>query len=313
MSENADDIAMLLHPPPPPQLGPFLDINTEFVLCEEGAEDHSASAEEEDERVRAILAFLSDPEKARRCAETRIIETPEYSSASEPSMMSKTRGASAPVDDTSDAVYEQLHAKHERAEKRLRKLEKEALVRDRRRALERLRRIEKVDVEKLLPAIEAREEEVAKSKSEPQRTREELLANVTQAHANMLADARAIVDRYNKLLPDEAQQDSAGGGSRSRSRSRSQGAHASPLPSSPPVPRMRRIRLRSSAPTLADVARKTKDTPHIVTDMTCESGRAFGEHIPGYAERAEPFDDTMAAWLHTFFAGGQAPEMTSPP
>ena len=33
----------------------------------------------------------------------------------------------------SDAAYEQRHKKHERAEKRLRRLEREALVRDRRR------------------------------------------------------------------------------------------------------------------------------------------------------------------------------------
>ena len=128
-SADADVIHMLLHPPAPAP-GPFLAPTTEFVLCAPGAlETHQSADHEGDERVRAILAFLSDPEKARRCAEARDIETPDFVSANEPSMLGKTRGASGPIDDTSDEAYEQLHAKHERAEKRLRRLEKDALIR----------------------------------------------------------------------------------------------------------------------------------------------------------------------------------------
>lgn len=286
-SADADVIHMLLHPPAPAP-GPFLAPTTEFVLCAPGApETHQSADHEGDERVRDILAFLSDPEKARRCAEARDIETPDFVSANEPSMLGKTRGASGPIDDTSDEAYEQLHAKHERAEKRLRRLEKDALIRDRKRVLERVRHIEQVDIIKLLPAFEARE-----AQEQGKRTRSELLEHLTHVHASVLADARALLDRYNKLLPDEAQQVSGVRYQRASTRA----IDGSP---GPPSDRARADPLRM-APSLADLAR-SHDTPSARRPCpvsTRHSERlAFGERVPDCATRPDLFDDKIAAWL----------------
>lgn len=286
MSGNvgADVIDILLHPPAPAP-GPYLAPTTEFVLRAPGTpEACRGTGLKDDERVRAILTFLSDPEKARRCAETRDIETPDYVSANEPSILGKTRGASVPIDDTSDEVYEQLHVKHERAEKRLRRLEKDALIRDRKRVLERVRHIEQVDIIKLLPAFEARE-----AQEQGKRTRSELFEHLTQVHASVLADARALLNRYNKLLPDEARQASGGRFRRPSTRDDSPDspfsrAHAAPL---------------RTAPSLADLARGS-DTPSTQrrrpVSLRQKEHLAFGESVPECATRPELFDDTMAAW-----------------
>lgn len=286
MSGNAgvDVIDILLHPPAPAP-GPYLAPTTEFVLMAPGTPEACRGAGlKDDERVRAILSFLSDPEKARRCAELRDIETPDYVSANEPSILGKTRGASAPIDDTSDEVYEQLHVKHERAEKRLRRLEKDALIRDRRRVLERVQHIEQVDIIKLLPAFEAR---VAQEQGK--RTRSELFEHLTQVHASVLADARALLDRYNKLLPDEARQ-APGGRFRRPSM-----PDDSP---DPPFSRAHATPLRT-APSLADLARGS-DTPSTrrrrPVSLRQKEHLAFGESVPECATRPELFDDTMAAW-----------------
>ena len=202
-------------------------------------------------------------------------------------MLGKTRGASGPIDDTSDEAYEQLHSKHERAEKRLRRLEKDALIRDRKRVLERVRHIEQVDIIKLLPAFEARE-----AQEQGQRTRSELLEHLTHVHASVLADARALLERYNNLLPDEAQQVPGGRYRRAATRT----IDGSP---GPPADRARADPLRL-APSLADLASR-HDTPSARRPCpvsTRHSERlAFGERVPDCATRPDLFDDRIAAWL----------------
>lgn len=49
------------------------------------------------ERVQAIFAYLSDPEKARECASMQELETPEFRAADAPTSLGKTRGNATPV------------------------------------------------------------------------------------------------------------------------------------------------------------------------------------------------------------------------
>lgn len=43
------------------------------------------------------MAFLSDPEKARICAETKLIETPHFEPVNDSAILGKTRGAACPA------------------------------------------------------------------------------------------------------------------------------------------------------------------------------------------------------------------------
>ncbi|WFD20475.1 hypothetical protein MCAP1_002719 [Malassezia caprae] len=266
----------------PPPSGPFLPPDTPMVLSE-----HGVMGTQDDERLRAIMAFLSDPEKARRCAETQLIETPDFQSADEPAVRTKTRGASGPVDDTSDEAYEQLHSKFERAEKRLRRLEKDGLVRDRRRMVEQVARLEAMDMHKLLPALEAREAELSSAR----RPREAILACAQQMHAELLAEARETLARYNKLLPDDALADTrkrpsshtaepTGRGERRHARARrAEHRDAVAARSRPPL-------AAQAGPAPSPGARKA-----------ALSTSAFGECLPDYVAHRAAFDDTMAQWI----------------
>lgn len=259
---------------------------------------------QDDERIRAILVFLSDPEKARRCAETQLIETPDFQSVDEPAVRTKTRGASGPVvrvcisqqEDTSDEAYEQLHSKFERAEKRLRRLEKEGLGRDRQRMVEQVARLEAMDVHKLLPALEAREAEL----NAERRPREEIIACAQQVHAALLAEARETLARYNKLLPDDALADGtlkrplshaeeppSGRGERRYARARR--AEHRDATGGRPGPSL--AALAVPAPEIAAPSHGARNS----TRMRATS--AFGERLPDYVARRAAFDDTMAQWI----------------
>ncbi|CCU98831.1 unnamed protein product [Malassezia sympodialis ATCC 42132] len=290
--------------PQPP--GPFLPPDTPIILGERGT-----TSVGDDERIRAILAFLSDPDKARRCAETQLIETPDFQSADEPAVRTKTRGASAPVvracvsqqDDTSDEAYEQLHSKFERAEKRLRRLEKEGLVRDRRHMVEQVARLETMDVHKLLPALEAREAELSGTERRP---REAILACAQHMQQELLADARETLARYDKLLPDHAR------GDRPPSKR--------PLPHPSVEPRrsrgeQRQARARRAEDSDAGSAGATGRTGPSLAALAVPAAEdaarshgarnsartratsAFGERLPDYVARRAAFDDTMAPWI----------------
>ncbi|WFD23998.1 hypothetical protein MEQU1_002695 [Malassezia equina] len=318
------DIDLLLgrgtQPMAPP--GPFLPPDTPIVLKE-----HGPASTTSDERILAILACLLDPEKARRCADMQRIETPDFQSADEPAVRSKTRGTSAPVEDTSDEAYEQLHSKHERAEKRLRRLEKEGLVRDRRRMVEQVARLETVDVHRLLPALEAREAELCSGAEV--RPREAILACAQRKQQELLAEARETLARYNKLLPDDALADRAPLKRRSSPTavdepptSRSDRRHA----------RARRAEERSEArvaassgrtgPSLANLAQSAPENAAHSHDHARprNSARkratsAFGERLPDYVARRAAFDDTMAQWIEAAAAaaGRDAHNSPTPP
>ncbi|WFD27882.1 hypothetical protein MNAN1_002890 [Malassezia nana] len=304
------DIDLLLgrtsRAPAPP--GPFLPPDTPIVLSEQGT---ASSAESSDERILAILSLLSDPEKARRCAETERIETPDFQSADEPAMRGKTRGTSAPVvrasahmqEDTSDEAYEMLHSKFERAEKRLRRLEKEGLVRDRRRMVEQVARLESMDVHKLLPALEARETELSGSTA---RSRDAILACALDMQQELLAETRETLARYNKLLPDDALAYNQG---TKRRRLRSGEVNtASPPPSarkdakhdekSAPAARRDGPSLAALAQVPARGSAKSSGShAHPPRSARTRATSAFGERLPDYVARPAAFDDTMAQWL----------------
>ena len=163
---------------PEAQSTPLLPGDTRVVLTERPGSPGAPG-----ERVRAILALLSDPDKARECAETRVIETPDYCVA-EPGA-GRTRGLGA-AEDTSDEVYMRRNSKHERHERRLRRLEKEGLERERRRVAERIAGVEAMDLALLVPAM-------------PQ-SAEEARAVLEARRALLLADARATLARLDRLL-----------------------------------------------------------------------------------------------------------------
>ena len=286
--------------------GPFLPPDTPIILGERGT-----TSVGDDERIRAILAFLSDPDKARRCAETQLIETPDFQSADEPAVRTKTRGASAPVvracvsqqDDTSDEAYEQLHSKFERAEKRLRRLEKEGLVRARRHMVEQVARLETMDVHKLLPALEAREAELSGTQRRP---REAILACAQHMQQELLADARETLARYDKLLPDHARGDRPPSKrplphpsveprrSRGEQRqARARRAEDSDAGSAGATGRTGPSLAAHAVPAAEDAARSHGARNSARTRATS----AFGERLPDYVARRAAFDDTMAPWI----------------
>ena len=163
---------------PETQSTPLLPGDTRVVLTEEPCSPGAPG-----DRVRAILALLSDPDKARECVEMRTIETPDYCVAGPGA--GRTRGLGA-AEDTSDEVYMQRNSKHERHERRLRRLEKEGLERERMRVAERIARVETMDLALLVPAM-------------PQ-SADEARAVLEARRALLLADARATLARLNKLL-----------------------------------------------------------------------------------------------------------------
>lgn len=208
----------------------------------------------------------------------------------------------------SDAAYEQRHKKHERAEKRLRRLEREALVRDRRRLEERTARLVQADLAMLVPALAAREKEQGK----PERPFPELLTHLTALRDNLLADAHATLARYEKLLPREA--------AKSAPPVRPVGAPGAELRVDTARPTRRRIRKEPSvptnynrpracrlAPTLRELAEADARPPldgsvpavHRRASTRMKAASAFGERVPEIAEREALFDDTMAAFLDT--------------
>lgn len=184
------------------ELGPFLPADTVIVLG--GDASHAAATPDADKRLRDIMAYLSDPEKASVCSQTRVIETPDYRPAEEAESLGKTRGVGN-TEDTSDEAYMRRHARHERKEKKLRRQEKEALIRDQRKMAKRVAALEQIDATCFLDAVLARERERAqKDEAYRARTEGECRTHLEQLQASYLADARAMLARYDKLLPDEA-------------------------------------------------------------------------------------------------------------
>lgn len=274
-----------------------------------------------EDRVQAILAYLSDPEKARACAAMQEVETPDYCAADAPTSLGKTRGASVqPQRDMSDAAYLARHLRHERNEKKLRRQEKDALVRDRKRLIAQIASMEQVDVALLVPALAAREAE----RGAAPRDEDELLAHLGNLRTELVSDAKATLARYDKLLPDEAQRD-APSEFRASPVPKTR-ASPTPLVADPPVPRVVKERTcalgarastpyttppRRVGPTLAELAHTPRDTsptppgsvypPHAPKRRNSSRRKAtsaFGERVPDYAAHREPFDTAMAHFLH---------------
>lgn len=194
---------------------PFLPGETPVVLTEAAVPPQPAG-----ERVQAILALLADPDKARECAETKTIETPDYCTAEQST--GRTRGLSA-TEDTSDEVYVQRNAKHERHEKRLRRLEKEGLVRERERVNDRIARVQRMDLSLLVPAMQGQSSSASDAPADagsgtPQISAEAALAHLEERRALYLADAIATRARLDKLLPSTAAPTAAGGRGQRRDR-----------------------------------------------------------------------------------------------
>ncbi|PKI82472.1 hypothetical protein MVES1_003438 [Malassezia vespertilionis] len=267
MTGAEGDIAMLLDAPQAiTSPTPFLAPDTIFHLSGSTATSHSA----QDDRIQAILAFLSDPEKARACAALQVIETPDFKPANAPSSLARTRGASAVVDDMSDAAFRARHAKPERMEKRLRHQEKETLVRDRRRHLNRIAALERVNVARLVPMLAAREQEQGRAvQSEVAYTE-----HLSLLQERLLAEAHATLQRYDTLLPGEARASSGASAQRVKSR----------------APLSTRL-----GPSLHELS---NEVCTLYPDRTRQHpDTAFGERVPDYLTRSAPFEEAIAEFL----------------
>lgn len=219
--------------------------------------------------------------------------------------------------DTSDEAYLARHLRHERAEKKLRKQEKENLIRDRRQLITRISSLEHVDVALLVPALAALEAEGGK----PARSEDALIAHLSNLHAELLADAKATLARYDKLLPSEAKRDQETAMGELPSR-----VSMSPTPHTPgpSVPRVVRESTRAlgardlpsraprapshrTGPSLAELAAlddpERRDSVYPLTasrrrnSSRMKAASAFGERIPDYALHNEPFETAMADFL----------------
>lgn len=334
LAGSRGDVEMLLNPPPrvvaqgtcegAHQDNPFLPGDTVLTL---GAAASSSSppvgTAGPSERVQRILAYLSDPEKARACATMEQVETPDFCAADAPMSLGKTRGASVSAVgchlltqcDTSDEAYLARHLRHERAEKKLRKQEKEALVQDRRRILARIASLEQADVTLLVPAFAARE---AERGAAPQ-SDEAMIAHLSLLHGELLSDARATLARYDKLLPDEAKHDRHVPvvGRRVRaSASPASPVHESPEPHIVKEPKaMRGVwfsppyhapapRVGPSLAELATMDRLEQDAsvypsppPQRRNSSRRKKVSAFGERVPDIAAHRAPFESAMAHFL----------------
>ncbi|WFD31178.1 hypothetical protein MSPP1_002212 [Malassezia sp. CBS 17886] len=219
---SAADVDLLLDPPArAAEPTPFLPPETPVRLvpgsggrapvagappCDADANSEALTPKMNDPRVQAILAVLSDPKKARICEETRVIETPDFRAADVAPGLGKTRGA-GPLEDTSDDAYTQRHLRHERAEKKLRRQEREVLTRDRRAVVAFIDSLTQLDVHALVPALHARRTQT-RAKGEGRGgsadTGGDPIAHLERARADALADACSTLARYDKLLPDKA-------------------------------------------------------------------------------------------------------------
>ncbi|WFC99854.1 hypothetical protein MYAM1_002600 [Malassezia yamatoensis] len=315
---------MLLNPPPRnTQDDIFLPGETVFVLDETRVEEISAQSSKEfgksSDRVQKIFAYLSDPEKARECAAMQQVEIPDFCIIDTSSLLGKTRGTNVSVcewltqADLSDDTYSARHHRHERAEKKLRKEEKDRLCRDRRQLCERISALEQVDVQLLVPMLAALEAEQGK----PARSSDELLRHVTDIHTAVIADARATLSRYDKLLPDEAMADSTGNSeNRLKQHSSPIRAHKNGSKSNytqcRPSQALKAERPRAAQRlglTLAQIATAHgKKPPHDSFYPTCNQrntpelpqkdvATAFGEQVPEVVTIHQPFEIAMAKYL----------------
>ncbi|WFD43766.1 hypothetical protein MPSI1_002430 [Malassezia psittaci] len=309
---------MLLNPPPRNIQG-----ETVFLLDDMEEKETPAPCTKEfsksSDRVQKIFAYLSDPEKARECAAMQQAEIPDFCVIDTSSLLGKTRGANVSVckgltqGDLSDDTYSARHHRHERAEKKLRKEEKDRLCRDRRQLCDRISALEQVDVQLLVPMLAALEAEQGK----PARSSDELLRHVTDIYTGVVADARATLSRYDRLLPDEAMADQSGNlANRSNQ-------HSSPIRSdkngSKSSDTYRKTSQASKAErprpkqsfglTLAQIAaahkkRSSHDSlyPTRTQTHTPELSQksvatAFGEQVPEIVTIYQPFEIAMAKYL----------------
>lgn len=220
--------------------------------------------------------------------------------------------------DTSDEVYLARHLRHERAEKKLRKQEKENLIRDRQKLIARIESLEQVDIALLVPMLASLDTQYNK----PARSEDELTTHLTTLHAELLADAKATLVRYNKLLPSEAKHDPDTDYAKRPARAttplaqhtqtrvprvvkestKALGERASPL--RPKSPLHHRI-----GPSLAELAAQEMpsqaDDPVYPTTPSNQrrnstrrkAASAFGERVPDYALHPAPFETAMAQFF----------------
>ncbi|UZJ52059.1 hypothetical protein CBS101457_001379 [Exobasidium rhododendri] len=102
--------------------------------------------------------YFSEQDIHKASRSTHLIETPEFRTRDDTEMMGKTRTIRS-EEDTSDAAYERRHRKPDNLEKKQRRLEKERLVRDRRKLKERIDQLKLADPRLLMPILTAREQQ----------------------------------------------------------------------------------------------------------------------------------------------------------
>lgn len=220
--------------------------------------------------------------------------------------------------DTSDEAYLARHLRHERAEKKLRKQEKENLVRDRQKLLARIDSLEQVDIALLVPMLASLDAQHNK----PPRSEFELTAHLTALHAELLADAKATLARYNKLLPSEAKHDPDTDYVKRPTRAstplaqhtptqvprvvkestKALGERVSPMHPKPPLhqrmgPTLAELAAQDNAPRADGTVYPTTTTNQRRNSTRRKAASAFGERVPEYALHYAPFETAMAQFF----------------
>ncbi|CEH18364.1 hypothetical protein CBOM_04772 [Ceraceosorus bombacis] len=165
------------------------------------------------------FSFFSDPNVARSCRARESIETPEFKPWDEGAMLGKTRALRS-EEDMSDAAYERRHRRGDKLEKRQRRLEKEALIRDRQKLKERIDQLRSADARLLMPILHARERHTESRAptppvegstvktsanvglSEGSSSATDTSSKLEHLRAELLGEALETLARYDTLLPE---------------------------------------------------------------------------------------------------------------
>ncbi|PWN39849.1 hypothetical protein IE81DRAFT_368748 [Ceraceosorus guamensis] len=165
------------------------------------------------------FSFFSDPNVARSCRARELIETPEFKPWDEGAMLGKTRALRS-EEDMSDAAYERRHRRGDKLEKRQRRLEKEALIRDRQKLKERIDQLKSADARLLMPILHARERHTESRAptppgegstvktsanvglSEGSSSAADTSSKLEHLRAELLGEALETLARYDALLPE---------------------------------------------------------------------------------------------------------------
>jgi hypothetical protein len=130
------------------------------------------------------------------------IQTPEFRTRDDTEVMGKTRSMRS-EEDTSDAAFERRHRKADNMEKRLRKWEKENLVKERQKVVDRIELLRSANVHVFEPILQARQKTGEEEKSEDVAqigSDDTHLHTLERLRDDLVEQHRIVLRRYDALL-----------------------------------------------------------------------------------------------------------------